>query len=145
MNEIVNKFSLAGDKFIPEMHLRQPGFTYSACGPSTKNNEIIQKFKGTGDTSYIYKNELDKAYFQHDMAYGDFKELARRTVSDKILRDKAFNIAKNPKYDGYQRELASIIYKFLDKKSAGSGMANNEIKENLQLAKELQKLLIRTF
>ena len=130
---------------MPEMHLKQPGFTYSACGSFTKNEEIIQKFKGTGDTSYIYKNELDKAYFQHDMAYGDFKKLARRTVSDKILRDKAFNIAKNPKYDGYQRELASIIYKFLDKKSAGSGMANNEIKENLQLAKELQKLLIRTF
>ena len=130
---------------MPEMHLKQPGFTYSACGPFTKIKERIQKFKETGDTSYIYKNELDKACFQHDMAYGDFKDLARRTVSDKILRDKAFNIAKNPKYDGYQRELASIIYKFLDKKSAGSGMANNEIKENLQLAKELQKLLIRTF
>ena len=130
---------------MPEMHLKQPGFTYSACGPFTKIKERIQKFKETGDTSYIYKNELDKACFQHDMAYGDFKDLKRRTVSDKILRDKAFNIAKNPKYDGYQRELVSIIYKFLDKKSAGSGMANNEIKENLQLAKELQKLLIRTF
>ena len=103
MNEIVNKFSLAGDTFMPEMHLKHPGFTHSACGPFTKNKERIQKFTETGGTSYIYKNELDKAYFQHDMAYGDFKDLARRTASDKILRDKAFNIAKNPRNDGCQR------------------------------------------
>ena len=96
MNEIVIKFLLAGDKFIPEMHLKQPGCTYSACGPFTKNKERIQKFKETRDTSYIYKNQLDKACFQHDMAYGDFKDLLRRTASDKILRDKAFNIAQNP-------------------------------------------------
>ena len=95
MNEIVNKFLLAGDKFMPEMHLKQPGFTYSACGPFTKNKERIQTFKETGDTSYIYKNELDKACFQHDMACGDFKDFKRRTASDKVLRDKAFNIAKN--------------------------------------------------
>ena len=67
VDEIVNKFLLAGDKFIPEMHLKQPGFTYSACGPFTKNKERIQKFKETGDTSYISKNELDKSCFQHDM------------------------------------------------------------------------------
>ena len=72
MNDIVNKFLLAGDKFMPEMHLKQPGFTYSACGPFTKNIEKIQKIKETG--SYIYKNELDKACFQHDMVYGDFKK-----------------------------------------------------------------------
>ena len=89
-NEIVNTFLLAGDKFMPEMHLKQPGFTYSACGPFTKNKERIQKFKETGDTSYIYKNELDKACFQHDMAYGDFKDLARRTASDKFARHKTF-------------------------------------------------------
>ena len=100
---------------MPEMHLKQPGFTYSACGPFTKNKERIQNFKGTGDTSYIYKNELDKACFQHYMAYGDFKDLVRRTASDKVLRDKAFNIAKNTKYDGYQRGLASMVYKFFDK------------------------------
>ena len=92
MNEIVNKFLLAEDKFMPEMHLRQPGFTYSACGPFTKNKERIQRFKKTGDTSYIYKNELDKACFQHDMAYGDFKDLTKRTAADKLLRDKAFKI-----------------------------------------------------
>ena len=109
MNEIVNKFLLAGDKFMHKMHLKQIGFTYSACGPFTKNKGRIQKFKETGDTKYIYKNELNKACFQHDMAYGDFKDLAKRTASDKVLRDKAFNIAKNPKYDGYQRGLASMV------------------------------------
>ena len=128
MNEIVNTFLLAGDKFMPEMHLRKPGFTYSACGPFTKNKERIQKFKETGDASYIYKNELDKTCFQNDMAYGDFKDVKRRTASDKVLRDKAFNITKNPKYDGYQRGLASMVYNFFDKKSKGSGIANNEIK-----------------
>ena len=87
---------------MPEMHLRQPGFTCSACGPFTKNKERIQKFKQTGDSRYIYKNESDKACFQHDVAYGDFKKLAKRTVVAKVLRDKAFNIAKDPKYDGYQ-------------------------------------------
>ena len=89
MNKIVNKFLLAGDKFMPEMHLKKPGFTYSACGPFTKNKERIQKFRETGDTSYIYKNEIDKVCFQHDMAYRDFKDLTRRTTSDKVLRDKA--------------------------------------------------------
>ena len=118
MNEIVNKFLLAGDKFMLEMHLKEPGFTYSACGLFTKNKERIQKIKGTGETSYIYKSELHKACFQHDMAYVDFKDLKRRTFSDKILKDKAFNIAKNPKYNGYQRGLTSMVYKFFDKKSA---------------------------
>ena len=102
---------------MPKMHLRQPGFTYSACGLFTKNKERIQKFKETEDTSYIYKNELDKACFQHDMAYGDFKDLKRRTASDKVLRDKTFNIAKNSIYDGYQREVSSMVYKFFDTKS----------------------------
>ena len=74
---------------MPEMYLKQPGFTCSTCGPFTKNKERIQKFKETGDTNYIYKNELDKACFQHDMAYGGFKDLARRTASDKVLRHKA--------------------------------------------------------
>ena len=102
---------------MPEMQLKQPGFTYSACGPFTKNKERIQKFKETEDTSYIYKNKLDNACFQHDKAYGDFKDLAKRTASDKILRDKAFNNVQNPEYDGYQR-LASMVYKFFDQKSA---------------------------
>ena len=97
---------------MPEMHLRQPGFTYSACGPFTKNKQRIQKFMQTEDSNYIYKNEFDKAYFQHDMAYGKYKDLEKRAQSDKVLKDKAFEIGKNPKYDGYQRGLASIVYKF---------------------------------
>ena len=145
MNEIVNKFLLAGDTFIPEMHLKQPGFTYSVCEPFTKNKERIQKFKETEDAGDIYKNELDKACFQHDIAYGHFKDIARIKASDKLLRDKAFNIANNPKYDGYKRGLASLVYKCFDKKSKGSSITNNEIKQNLQLAKELHKPIIRKF
>ena len=144
MNEMVNKFLLAGDKFMPEIHLRPPQFVYSACGPFTKNKERIQKFKETGDTSYIYKNELDKACFQHDMADGDCcKDLTKRTAADKVLRDKAFKIASDQKYDGYQRGLASMVYKFFDKKSQGSGLPNN--KENIQLADELHKPITRKF
>ena len=142
MNEIVNKFLLVGDKFIPEMHLKQPGFTYSACGPFTENKERIEKFMQTGNTDFIYKNELDKACFQHDMAYGKSKDLTKRTQSEKVLRDKAFKIATDPKYDGYQRGLASIVYKFFDKKSSGRGIASES---NYQLAKELHKLIIQKF
>ena len=119
MNEIANKFLLAGDKFMPEMHLKRSGFTYSAYDPFTKNKERIKKFKETRDTSYSYKNELDKTCFQHDMAYGDFTDFKKRTASDKILRDKAFNIAKNPKYDRCQRVLASMVYNFLIKSQQG--------------------------
>ena len=115
MNEIVNKFLLAGDKFMPAIDLGQPSFTYSACGPFTKNKERTQKFKGTGDSKYIYQNELDKACFQHDMAYGDFNDLPRRAASYKLFCDKLFNIAKNPKYMGYQRSIASMVNKFFDK------------------------------
>ena len=88
---------------MPERHLRQPRFTYSACGSFIKNKEAMQKFKETGDSRYIYQNDLDKACFQNDMAYGDFKDLPTKTASDKMLCDKAFNIIKNPKYDEYQR------------------------------------------
>ena len=115
MNNIINKFLLAGDKFMPEMHLRQPQFTYRACGPFTKHEQRIQKFKETGDAKYIYKNELDKACFAHDAAYSDSKDLTKRTVADKILKKEAFDIAKDPKYDEYQRGLASMFYKFFDK------------------------------
>ena len=101
MNDIINKFLLAGDKFMPEMHLKQPGFTYSACGPFTKNKERIKKFLQTGNTDFIYKNKLDKGCFQHEMAYCKAKDLLRRTQWDKVIRDKAFKIASGPKYDGY--------------------------------------------
>ena len=133
---------------MPEMHIRQPQFTYSACGPFTKHKQRIQKFKETGDTNCIYKNELDKVCFTHDAAYSDSKYLTKRTAADKVLRNRAFNVAKDPKYDGYQRELASMVYKFFDKKSKGSGVKHVSTKlthQNQQLAEELHKLTIRKF
>ena len=128
---------------MPEMHLKQPGFTYSACGPITKSKERNRKFKETGYSRYIYRNELGKTCFQHDMAYGNFKILARRAAADKVLKNKAFNIAKDPKYDGYQRGLASMVYKFFDKNAAGSGIKS--LPQNEQLAEELHKPITRKF
>ena len=92
----------------------------------------------TRNTDFIQKNDLDKTCFQHYMAYGKFKNLAKRTQSEKVLRDKAFEIASNPKYDGYQRALALIVYKFFDKISIGQGI-KNEIKQNQRLANQLQE------
>ena len=144
MNNIINKFLLVGDKFMPEMHLRQPRCVYSACGPFTRHKERTKEFKRTGDTRYIYRNELDKACFQHDSAYADHKDLINRTKADKVLRDKAYNIASNPKYHGYQRGLASMVYKFFDKKSVGSRI--NTIKSSSSmLADELHKPIIKKF
>ena len=129
-----------------EMHLKQPAFTYSACGPFTKNKERLKKFMQTGNANFIYKNELDKACFQHDMAYGKSKDLVKRTQSDKVLKDKAFKIASDPKYDGYQRGLASMVYKFFDKKSASLNKSSGNANEpNYQLANELHKQIIRKF
>ena len=127
---------------MPKMHLKQPGFTYSACGPFTKNKDRIEKSMQTGYTDFIYKNELDKAFFQHELAYGKTKDLVKRTQSDKVLKDKAFKIASDPKYDGYQRGLASMVYTFFDKKSKGSNTVNEP---NYQLANELHKLIIKKF
>ena len=138
MNNVINKFLLAGDKLLREMYLRQPQFVYSACGPFTRDKERIKKFKQTGDTRYIYRNELDEACFQHD--YADHKDLKNRTKSDKVLRDKAYDIASNPEYNGYQRRLASMVYKFFDKKSMVSGIASSSI-----LAEELHKPIIKKF
>ena len=115
MKDIVNKFLLAGAEFMPKMHLKQSGFTYSACGPFTENKQRIKKSMHTGDTSYIYRNDLDKACFQNDKTYGKYKDLANRTQSVRVLRDKAFEIANNPKYDAYQRGLVSMVFKFFDK------------------------------
>ena len=122
----MDNFLLVGDKFMPEMHLKQPGFTYSACGPFTKNKKRIENFMQTGNTDFISRDEFDKACFQHDMAYGKSSDLVKRTQSDKVLRDTAFKIISDPKYDGYQRGLASMIYKFCDKKSSGK-ITNSQI------------------
>ena len=83
---------MAGDKFMSEMHLRQPGFMFIACGPFTKNKTRVQKFKETEDSRYIFRNEIDKVCFQHDKAYGTYKYLPRRTVSDKVLHKKKISI-----------------------------------------------------
>ena len=143
MNNLINKFLLAGDKFMLEIHLRQPQFTYSACGPFTRHEERIEKFKETGDTNYVYKNELDNACFVHDAAFSDSKDLTKRTIADKNLKNRAFDIAKDPKYDGYQRGLASMVYKFFDSKVSGSSA--KLISENEQLVNELHKPIIRNF
>ena len=121
---------------MPEMHLKQPRFTYSAFGPFTKNKERIQKLKETGDSRYIYQNELDKACFLHDMAYRDFKDLAKRTAA-------GFYTAKDPKYDGYQRGLVSMVYEIFDNKTPGSGIKS--VPQNDQLAEELHKPITRKF
>ena len=111
MNEIVTKFLLAVDEFMPKMHFREPDFTYSACGSFTKKKERIDKFMQTGNTDYI-----DKACFQHDMAYGKCNNYwTKRAHPEEALRDEAFKIASDPKYDGYQRGLASVVHNFFDK------------------------------
>ena len=148
MNNIINTFLFAGDKFMPEMHLRQPRFFYWACGPFTRHKERIKKFKRTGDMRYIYRNELDKACFQHDSAYADHKNLINGTEADKVLRDKAYDRASNPEYDGYQRGLANMVYKFFDK-STGSEIATAGpsalARSSSLLADELHKPIIKKF
>ena len=124
MNKIINKFLLTGDKFMPELHLKQPGFTNSACRPFTSHRERIQNFRETGNLKHLYRKELEKPCFAHD-AYSDSKESAKRTISDKILKDRAYEITRNRKYDGYQRVLARMVYKFFGKKTA-SGVSANE-------------------
>ena len=110
---------------MPELHLKHPRFTYSACGPFTEHRERIQKFRETDNLKHLYRNELDKACFAHDAAFSDSKDLAKRTISDKILKDRAYEIARNRKYVGYQRALASMVYKFCGKET-GSGVGVNK-------------------
>ena len=118
MNNIINNFLLAGDTFMPEMHLRPPQFVYKACGPFTRHKERIKEFKRTGDTHLLYRNELDKAGFKHNAAYAKYKDVENRLISDQKLRNGVYDIASNPKYDGYQRGLAIMVYKFFDSKVA---------------------------
>ena len=142
MNNVINKFLLAGNKSMPEMHLRQHRFVYSACGPFIRHKERTKEFKRIGGTRCICRNELDKACFQHDSAYADHKDLISRTKSDKVLRDKAYDIASNPEYDGYQRGLASMVYNFFDKKSAGGSFKKPS---SSILADQLHKPIFRKF
>ena len=129
---------------MSKMHLQQLAFTCSTCGPLTKNKTRIKKVKETRYSKYIYQSKLDNAYSQCGMAFGDFNDLPRRAVSDKVLRDKAFEIAKNLKYDGYQRGLASLVYNICNKKLLGSGVNEGNM-SNEKLAKELHKPVIRKF
>ena len=124
MIKTINKFLLTGVKFMPELHLKQSGFTYSACRPFTKHREKVQKFKETSNLKHLYRNELDKACFAYDAVCSESKDLTKKTISDKILKDRAHEIAKNYGYDGYQRALASMVYKFFDKKT-GSRISVN--------------------
>ena len=124
---------------MPELHLKEPRFTFSAYGLYTNHCERIQKSRETGNLKHLYRNELNKACFAHDAAYCDSKDLAKRTISDKILKDRAYEIARNRGYDGYQRALASMVYKFFDKKT-GSGASVNE-----QLAEEVHKQVTKKF
>ena len=148
MNEIVNKFLLVGDKFMPEMHLKQPDFTYSACGPFTKNKELKSLCKLKIQILFIKMNLIKLIFNMIWLMYGKSKDLIKRTQSDKILKAKAFKSANDPKYGDYQRGLASMVSKFFDKKSAlldkskGSGIINEP---NYQLANELHKTIIRKF
>ena len=142
MNNIINKFLLAADKFMPETHLKDLKVgTYGACGPFTRHKDRINKFFQTGDTDYIYKNELAKACFALDANYSDFKDIKNRAAADKVLRDKTYKIAKDPKYYGSQKGLASMFYKFFDRKTAGSGVKS--VTQNEQLADERHKPIIR--
>ena len=148
MNNIINKFLLVGNKFMPEMHLRQT----SICGPFTRHKERIKEVK-----RFLYRNELDKACFKHDVAYAKYKDVENRLISDQKLRNSAYDIASNPKYDAYQRGLASMVYKFfdskvtpLDKKTmSGKGNAKHNSLEctenNKILAEELHKPVIKKF
>ena len=119
---------------MPELHSKQPGFTHSSSGLFTKHRKIIQAFRETGHLKHLYRNEIDKA---HDVAYSDSKDLAKATISDKILKDTAYEIVRTSKYDAYKRALASMVYKIFDKK-AGSRLSENE-----QLIEELHKPVIK--
>ena len=116
MNAIVNKLLVVEDKFMPEMYLRQPGFTYSVCVPFIKNEKRIKKFKATGDSGYIYQNELDKA----------------------------FKVAINSKYDAYKCVLGLVVYKCFDIKTSGGTVKNKNV-SNKELSELIHKLIIRNF
>ena len=117
-------------QFMPELRLKQSGFTYSACGPFTKHRKRIWKFKETIDLNYIYENKWDKTCFALNAAYFSSKDLANRTISDNILNNRAYEVAINPQYDGYQRGLA-VICNFSNKKTGSRGSVNKELPQEL--------------
>ena len=132
---------------VATLNLRQPQFVYSACGPFTRHKERIKEFKRTGDTRLLYRNELDKACFKHNAAYTKYKDVENRLISDQKLKNSAYDIASNPKYDGYQRGLASMVYRFFDSKVAplikktmpGKGNAKHTAKPSLLERSSLER------
>ena len=147
-NSIINKCLLAGDKFMPELHLVDPIVKkYRACGQFTKHTQRIQDFLNTGKLSYIYKNLFSKKLVFNTIWYIINLKIQRKEHNQTVLKNKAFKIASNPKYNGYERGLASMVYKFFDKKSKGSGLKENQGRflQNSQLANELHKPIIRKF
>ena len=143
--DLINKFLLIGDKFMPEMHLWDPKFKkYSACGPFTRHQKRNDMFMKDRRLSHILNNRLDAACFQHDSAYAKYKDRANRKQSDIVLKNKALKIATDPRVNGYQRGLASIVYKFFNERTKGSGINNKEnLLVNSQLAEELHRLYIK--
>ena len=137
MNKIINKFLLTADTFTPELHLKQPGFTYSACGLFARHRDRIQKFRETGNLKHLYRNELGKSYVAHDSAYSESKNLATRTIADKISKKRSYEIARNHGCDGYQRVLASSVYNFFDKKTRSGGIATS--KAGVSVAEDIHK------
>ena len=139
-SDIINKFLLIGDKFMPELHLWDPeAKKYSVCGPFTKHQQIIDQFMKDGKLNHTAKNKLDGACFQHDSAYAKYKDSVNRKPFDIALKNKAFKIAVDRKVDGYQRSLAAMVYKFFNERTKGSGI------ENKQLAQELHMPIIKSF
>ena len=136
--DIINRFLLIGDKFMLEMHLWDPKVKkYSACGPFTRHKQRINDFMKDRKLSHILKNRLDEACFQHDSAYAKYKDRLNRKKSDVVLKNKALKIAMDPRVNGYQRGLASMVYKFFDERTEGSGINKK------QLAEELHKPIIK--
>ena len=132
---------------MSKLHLKQPGFTSSVCGPFTKHRERIQNFREAGNLKHLYRNELDKVSCAHDTAYSGSKDLAKRTISDMILKYRTYKISRTRGYDEYQEALASKVYKLFDKKT-GSGAVETsraEVSVNEQLAEELHKPVIKKF
>ena len=114
---------------MSKLHFKQPDFTYSACGPFTKNRERIQKFREVGNLKHIYKNELNKACFAHDAAYSNSKDLAKRPISDKVFKIIAYETARNPGYDEYQRALLGMVYNVFDNKTGLRISVNKQLPE----------------
>ena len=146
-SDIINKFLLIGDKFMPEIHLWDPKVKkYSACAPFTRHQQRINDFMKDGRISHIAKNKLEAVCFQHDSAYAKHKDRLNRKQSDIVLKNKALKIATDPEVNGYQRSLAAMVYKFFNERTKGSGIeSGNRFPENKKLAEELQKPIIKNF